>query len=132
MAQQPALHDRHAVRARARVRAANEQEKLMTREELERMTGAEQLRLIVSNIDHMSETFLDMYTLEEIVQLYRMCLLSGFDVYPDQWTRRQVRAALQGIPPSWDNDEKPVYLKGKERRTAKTSKIKSAMHGRTR
>ena len=73
-------------------------------------TGAEELRLIVSNMNTTSETFNDRYTLEQLVQIGRMLLASEWDIYPDQWTDRQVREALKGIPPQWDKaTEKPIY-----------------------
>ncbi len=72
-------------------------------------TGAEELRLLVSNLDYTSESFNDRWTLEQLVQLHRMLQASEWDILPDVWTERQVDEALAGIPPSWDDDENPVY-----------------------
>lgn len=73
-------------------------------------TGADELRLIVRNIDATRESFLERFTAEELLQLFRMQLASGWDFYPDQWTARQVAEALRGVVPTWTDDECPVYL----------------------
>ena len=83
----------------------------MTKEELNDMTGAELLRLIVSNLNATTESFNDQYSLEELIQIHRMFLLSEWDIYPDCWTKRQVKEALQGIPPQWTRNERPKYSK---------------------
>lgn len=83
----------------------------MTKEELDEMTGAELLRLIVQNISATTESFNDQYSLEELVQIHRMFLLSDWDIYPDEWTRRQIKEALEGYPPQWTKNEKPKYSK---------------------
>ena len=83
----------------------------MTKEELNDMTGAELLRLIVSNLNTTRESFNDQFSLEELVQIHRMFYLSDWDIYPDDWTKRQVKEALRGVPPQWTKDEKPKYSK---------------------
>lgn len=83
----------------------------MTKEELNDMTGAELLRLIVQNINTTHESFNDQYSLDELIQIHKMFLLSDWDIYPDDWTKRQVKKALQGIPPQWTKNEKPKYSK---------------------
>ena len=83
----------------------------MTKKELNDMTGAELLRLIVSNINATNESFNDEYSLEELIQIHRMFLLSEWDIYPDCWTKRQIKEALQGIPPQWTKNERPKYSK---------------------
>ena len=83
----------------------------MTKEELNEMTGAELLRLIVSNINATRESFNDKYSIDELIQIHRMFLLSDWDIYPDEWTKRQVKEALEGIPPQWTKNEKPKYSK---------------------
>lgn len=79
-------------------------------------TGAEELRLIVSNMDATREGFNDDKTVEQLIQIGRMLLASEWDIYPDQWTRRQVREALKGRPPTWDDQERPTYDKPKARK----------------
>jgi len=90
----------------------------MKLDDLRRMKGADLLRLVTHNINYIREDFLDRYTVDELLQLYRMCLLSEWDVYPDEWTKRQVKEALLGIVPQWSKDERPMYLSGDERRAA--------------
>jgi len=73
------------------------------------LSAAEELRLLISNVDYCREGFFDRLTVVELVQLHRMLQASGWDMPMDTWTPRQVREALRGIPPKWDDDEKPVY-----------------------
>lgn len=72
-------------------------------------TGAEELRLIVKNLDLTEEGFNDRFTAEQLLQLGRMHLACEWDIFPDDWTDRQVAEALAGKPPQWDGNEKPVY-----------------------
>ena len=77
--------------------------------EKEKFTGAELLRKVVMNMDTTTESFNDRFTAMQLVQLGRMLLASDWDIYPDQWTARQVKQALRGWPPHFDENEKPVY-----------------------
>lgn len=81
----------------------------MTQTELDAMTGAEFLRLLVQNLNACNETFLDPFTAEQLIQIGRMHLTSPWDFSPDQWTNRQVREALKGIAPHWTEGERPYY-----------------------
>jgi hypothetical protein len=86
----------------------------MTQSEIEAMPGIDLLRLILGNLDHTREDFMlpatgAPFTVEQLLQIGRMHLLSGWDFYPDQWTARQVAEALAGKPPRWDDDERAVY-----------------------
>lgn len=72
-------------------------------------SGADQLRVIVQNMDATRESFNDEYTAAQLVTIYSMQLESEWDFYPDQWTARQVREALAGKPPRWNDDETPLY-----------------------
>ena len=65
------------------------------------MTGAEELRTAVGALDNCTESFLDRFTAEQLLQLWRVWNECGWDICPDQWTERQVREALQGKPPLW-------------------------------
>lgn len=75
----------------------------------EKRSGADELRIIVRNMDATTEGFNDRYTAEQLIQIYRMHLASEWDIYPDDWTSRQVREALKGKPPRWTDDERPLY-----------------------
>jgi hypothetical protein len=77
-----------------------------------KVTGCAELRLIVSAMNACSETFLDRYTTDELLQLFRMQLRSEWDFYPDGWEDRQIREALGGRVPTWNNDESPSYEEG--------------------
>lgn len=65
------------------------------------MTGAEEMRLCVSNMNHTMEGFNDRYTAAQLIQINRMLVASEWEVFPDQWTKRQVKEALAGKPPQW-------------------------------
>lgn len=74
-------------------------------------TGMAELRLLVRNFDDCRESFNDHYTLEQLVQIHRMWMASGWDIYPDQWDGYQVLAALDGYVPQWDPyTERPLPL----------------------
>lgn len=73
------------------------------------LSGAEELRLCISNMNTTNESFNDRYSAEQLIQINRMLVLSGWDIYPDQWTQRQVREALAGTPPRFDDNERPIY-----------------------
>jgi hypothetical protein len=68
-----------------------------------------ELRLLVRNFGDCNETFLDRFTVPELVRLHRAMLASGWDFLPDRWTARQVKEALRGIVPTWGDDKQPTY-----------------------
>lgn len=68
------------------------------------------LRLLVRNADDISEAFNDRFSVEEHIKIHRAWRACGWDIYPDQWTPRQVAEALaEGRPPTWDENERPTY-----------------------
>lgn len=75
-------------------------------------TAIEELRLIVQNFSFCTETFNEQWSTEQLIAIGRAHLDSGWDIFPDYWTRRQVREALKGIKPQWDDNERPVYTQG--------------------
>lgn len=84
----------------------------MTKKELADLSGIELLRLIVRNAGCVTESFWDDKTPEETLQIGKMQLLSAWDIYPDEWTERQVSEALAGKPPRWRttrNGPRPVH-----------------------
>jgi len=73
------------------------------------LTGAEEIRLLRSNMDATAESFNDRFTAAQLLQINRMLVLCEWDVMPDQWSARQVREALKGKPPRFDEQMRPVY-----------------------
>ena len=72
-------------------------------------TGMNELRTIVRSLDNCNESFLDRFSVTELVQLHRMWMMCGWDFTPDRWTEGQVKAALAGKVPQWDpKTEKPI------------------------
>lgn len=91
----------------------------MTPEEFKEKPAIDHLRLMVQNFDRCSETFNQRYTAAQLFAIHKAWMLSDWDVFPDCWTSRQLREALKGIPPQWDENEKPVYSnKAPKRRKA--------------
>lgn len=76
----------------------------MTKTDIDALSGIDLLRLIVHNAGNTREDFWDGKTAEQIIQIGRMHLLSEWDIYPDEWTARQVTEALAGAPPRWRRD----------------------------
>ncbi len=65
------------------------------------------------NANCCNESFNQRWTLEQLVQIHRVFRRCGWDIYPDAWTPRQVREALAGVAPQWDEvTERPVYDPG--------------------
>lgn len=58
--------------------------------------GADDLRRATTMANACDESFLDRFTAEEIIALYRALQRSEWDVYPDKWSQGEVRAALAG------------------------------------
>jgi hypothetical protein len=87
----------------------------MTKAQMDAMPGIELLRLILQNLNMCREDFMwpaparKPFTPEQLIQIGRMHLLSEWEFYPDQWTKRQVKEALEGKPPRWDANERPLY-----------------------
>lgn len=68
----------------------------------------EEMRMFVKWCDWQREGFLERFTLPQLVKLFNACQLCGWDFFPDQWTDRQVRAALlRDEVPDWHDDERP-------------------------
>jgi hypothetical protein len=63
--------------------------------------GIEKLRRMVQLFDGCNEDFNYSYTVEELVRLYDAYLSSGWEIYPDEWTRAQVHEALMGEAPKF-------------------------------
>lgn len=73
-------------------------------------TGIEDLRRLVMNFNYCRESFLERFTIAELVKLHHAHQGCAWDFFPDQWTERQVREALRGRIPTWDPaTEKPTY-----------------------
>jgi hypothetical protein len=66
-------------------------------------TGADELRLIVQNMNYCREGFNDRYTAEQLVAIGRAHIACEWDNPPDTWTPRQVRAALRGKVPRFEH-----------------------------
>ena len=73
-------------------------------------TGMETLRHMVKFFNNCAESFLDKYSIEELIKIYAAWEASEWDFYPDCWTADQVAGALVGIVPQWDENEKPIQL----------------------
>lgn len=74
-----------------------------------KMTGGEELRDLDTLYQHTPEGFSDQFTLDQLIKIWRAQRASEWDFTPDMWTRRQVKEALKGKVPRWDDNERPVY-----------------------
>jgi hypothetical protein len=53
--------------------------------------------------DQCNEGVNRLFTAEELLRIASACERSGWDMYPDQWTPRQLEeAATEGIIPNWE------------------------------
>lgn len=83
----------------------------------EKTAAIEILRDMVAAFDMVNEEFNWRFTLTELVRIWDAWNQCGWDFYPDQWSDRQVREALRGIAPDWDDRERPVFAD--DRKTAR-------------
>ena len=75
----------------------------MTPEQLEKLEGVEVLRRAVRVLDSCRESFNMRYSAEDLLKIVRACWLSDWDVYPDDWTPQQIKAALEnGTSPKFE------------------------------
>lgn len=71
--------------------------------------GIDILRKAVNLFNNCNETFNQQFTENELLKLYRMFSICGWDIPPDRWTVDQIDGALiLGKVPAWDDDEKPA------------------------
>lgn len=57
-----------------------------------------------------NESFLQRFNTVALLQIHKAWCLSDWDFLPDCWTNQQIRdAIINGIPPKWDDQERPVY-----------------------
>lgn len=76
------------------------------------LLGIEEMRKAVRLFNCLNETFNQKYSSEELLKIARACWASEYDILPDEWTSRQVKQALEGKVPAWednDGDLVPLY-----------------------
>lgn len=75
--------------------------------------GIDILRSAVKVLDYNNESFNQLFSAEELLKIVDINSQTGFDLFPDEWTSRQLEEALQGIVPQWREDEHgnltPIY-----------------------
>lgn len=79
--------------------------------EYEKLFDIEKMRRAVSAFSYCNETFLQRYRMADLMKIHLAMVKSEWDFLPDQWTNRQVKEALHGKVPMWDDNEKPMYSK---------------------
>lgn len=67
----------------------------MKKEQFDAMDGIDRLRGAASYFNWCNESFNQRYTAEELLKIYAVGMVCGWDVYPDQWTRQQCEAAIK-------------------------------------
>ena len=92
----------------------------MTPQEFKEKPAIEHLRLIVQNFDSLNETFNQRFSFDQIIAIHKAWMLSEWDINADRWAARQIREAIRGIPPRWDENEEPVYAARKRAPRART------------
>jgi hypothetical protein len=73
------------------------------------LTGPDLLRRIVANMDATNEGLNQQFGALELVAIYSAHLAAEWDLYPDQWTIDQLRAAaFFGEVPRWTLNGEPL------------------------
>lgn len=68
-----------------------------------------QLRELVRFYNGQIESFNTRFSIPQLIKLHEMYIASGWLITPDHWTPRQVKEALEGLPPMFDEHERPTY-----------------------
>jgi len=71
----------------------------------------EKVRAMVRLFDNCNESFNQRFSVEELAKLHRAYVNCAWDIAPDRWEERQVKEALKGKVPVFDENENPVYTK---------------------
>ncbi len=72
------------------------------------MRGMDSLRRMVRAFDSCRESFLDRFTPEELIKLFRAYQACSWDKLPDTWAETQIQDALNDIYPQWNDSEAPI------------------------
>jgi hypothetical protein len=68
----------------------------------------EDLRRLISWCNCQSESFLEAFTLPQLVKLYNAHQLCAWDFPPDRWNQKQIKAVInRGEVPDWEDINKP-------------------------
>lgn len=74
------------------------------------MKSIDKMRGMVNLFNCCSEDFNQHYTMCQLEKIYDAYWASQWDIAPDRWTARQVKEALCGVVPQWDeHGNNPVY-----------------------
>ena len=69
-------------------------------------TGGDKLRALASWLDNQREDFVSRFTAEELLKLFTVYRSCEWHITPDDWSERQVRAALKhGTVPRFEKEE---------------------------
>ena len=71
-------------------------------------TGIDALRGAVLAFNNVREDFLQQFSAQELLTLYAAWMACEWDIWPDQWSDAQVKAALRGEVPRFDDDGRPL------------------------
>jgi hypothetical protein len=74
----------------------------MPTNKFENEPGVERLRRAIGILDYCNETFNYRWTAAELLKIVDAHLRSGWDIFPDEWSEDQLRAAIDhGTPPTF-------------------------------
>jgi hypothetical protein len=76
------------------------------------LSGIEILRRTVKLFDSNAESFNLEYSAEELIQIARACWESGWDCWPDAWTKEQVEKAIKGESPQFEERAHGLHAVG--------------------
>lgn len=78
--------------------------------------GIEELRSAVNLFNNCREGFnlseRNAFTAEHLIMLYRAYQISGWDITPDEWTDTQVKQALEGKAPRFEETRQGLHAIG--------------------
>lgn len=70
--------------------------------------GIDGLRNMVKQFNYCNETFLQKYSIQELIKIGKALSKIEWDYLPDQWTEKQINDALNDRVPQWDSEGNPI------------------------
>lgn len=75
----------------------------------QKLEGIELLRCAVRAFGDCREDFLHGWSAGELIAIYEVWRECEWDIYPDEWSERQVKEAIAGRVPQWLDEATPVH-----------------------
>jgi len=80
----------------------------------DKLTGVELLRFAVKYLSYNTESVNQRFSAIELLNIAECARAAEWDMYPDQWTEKQLReAAKHRMVPDWSDESTPTMSKSR-------------------